>query len=155
MSILSVELTTGPRAAEIAPLLVAGNDAAIAAVLNRKDIPAYSLVTWAQFAEWAAATGVRADIEAWKTHAVRAIRAIAWTLSDGLIRGAGAIDFSKAGELAMIDALVTATLLSAADKTSLLTLATIKLSRADQLGITVTDVDIRKTIWADNGTRLI
>ncbi len=34
------ELTTGPLAVELAPLIQAGNDSAILAVLNRKDIPA-------------------------------------------------------------------------------------------------------------------
>lgn len=39
MSILTDELTIGPLAAELAPLISAGNDAGILAVLNRKDIP--------------------------------------------------------------------------------------------------------------------
>jgi hypothetical protein len=39
MTTLSDELTTGPLAAELAPLITAGEDGSILAVLNRKDIP--------------------------------------------------------------------------------------------------------------------
>jgi len=41
---LADELTTGPLAAEIAPFITSGDDGAIAAILNRKDIPALGVV---------------------------------------------------------------------------------------------------------------
>ena len=44
MSLLD-ELTTGPLAAELAPLIAAGDDGAIYAALHRKDIVADGSVT--------------------------------------------------------------------------------------------------------------
>jgi hypothetical protein len=152
---LQDELLTGSLSAEIAPHLASADDVAISAILNRKDIPVYSTVTWAQFSEWAAQTGVRADIEDWKTHASRGVRALAWTLSDGLIRGAGSIDFGSQAQVALLNGLVGAGLLSATDKDTLLVLATVYISKAEQLGISATGLDIRRAIWTDNGTRII
>ena len=40
MTTLADELTTGPLAAELAPHIAAGADGVVAAILNRKDIPA-------------------------------------------------------------------------------------------------------------------
>lgn len=45
MSMLSVELTTGPLTIEIAPLLAVSNDTAILGILNRKDIPGKKPIT--------------------------------------------------------------------------------------------------------------
>ena len=43
--ILTDELTTGPLAAELAPLIAEGNDLGVLAVLNRKDIPGKKSIT--------------------------------------------------------------------------------------------------------------
>ena len=45
MTTLYDELTTGPLAAELAPLIAEGNDGVIVAVLNRKDIPGKKSIT--------------------------------------------------------------------------------------------------------------
>lgn len=155
MSTLLAELVSGSLSAEIAPHLATADEGAIAAILNREDIPVYSVVSWADFAKWAAATGVRADIEDWKTHTNRSIKAIAWTLSDGLVRGAGAIDFGVADQVTMLNGLVAANLLSVIDKDSLLALSVVHISLAKQQNISATALDIRREIWADNGTRKI
>lgn len=146
MTILSDEIATGPLAAELAGFVTSGLDGMVAEVLNRKDIPVNGTLSWSDFSAWAAATGVRADIDDWKISANRSVRAIALTLLDGLQRGEGSIDFSLQSIQGMLNALVAFNLLSTDDKTSLLAAGSKLISRAEQLGITVTIQDVAQAL---------
>jgi hypothetical protein len=140
------ELVTGALSHEIRQFILDGNDGAICERMNRKDISVYSKIEWSDFAQWAALTGIRADIEEWKTHANRSVRSIAYTLSDGLVRGAGTIDFGQAGNVAMLNQLVGIGLISQVNVDSLLSASTQLISRAEQLGTTVTISDIAQAL---------
>jgi hypothetical protein len=156
---LSIELTTGPLSAEIAPYLAIADDAScdtIVGILNRKDISVHSKIDWATFSQWLVGTSVRADIEDWKVNANRSVRALAFSISDGIIRGTGAIDFSLAENITMASGLVALGLLSQNNADSLLALSNINISRAQQaLGADVSLYDVKVTIFNDDGTRKI
>jgi hypothetical protein len=154
---LSTELTTGPLSAEIAPYLAIADDAAcdaIVGILNRKDISVHSKIDWSTFSQWLVTTGVRADIEDWKTNANRSVRALAFSISDGIIRGTGAIDFSLAENVTMASGLVAMGLLSQTNANSLLALSNIMISIAQQaLGADVIFNDVKIAIFNSDGTR--
>ena len=155
MSTLRDELINGPLAAQIAPLLVSADDVSIAAILNNKNIPVVGTINVNEFAIWAAATGMRAAIQAQADNALSPLRSIALTLLD-LLQGnlhPESLNLGLPGNVAMLNAWVNAGLLSQENHDNLIALATNQISRAQQLGISITDVDIRREIWNDDGTR--
>jgi hypothetical protein len=153
MSILD-ELTTGPLAAEIAPFIASGDDGAIYAALHRKDIPVSGAVAVNDFAIWAASTGLRAAIQDHADNAESPLRSIALTLLD-LLQGnlAPALDFGNAANVTMLNAWVAAGALTIPQRDDLLTLSQKLISRAEQVNIPATLIDIKMEIWHDNGTR--
>lgn len=141
------ELTTGPLAAEIAPHITAGSDGAIADILNRKDIQVYSKLTVGAFADWLAVTGLRSAVEDHAANPVSPLRANALSILD-LLRGSHEyqIDFGEASKQALLQAWETNGDITLAQQQVMLTKSQAKISRADQLGITVTALDVAKAL---------
>jgi hypothetical protein len=148
------ELTTGPLAAELAPLLADGDDTAIYNVLHRADITVNGAIAVNDFAIWAASTGLRAAIADHADNIASPLRSIALTLLD-LLQGnlAPNLDFGNAANVTMLEAWVTAGALTEAQRDELLTLSQKLISRAQQAGIAATLTDIRQAIWHDDGSR--
>ena len=150
------ELTTGPLSAELAPLITIGDEVAISAVFNRKDILVYSTISTNDFAIWAASTGLRAAIQDHAENASSPLRSIALTLLD-LLTGnlERALDFGNTANVAMLEAWVTAGAITADQRNELLALSEKMISRAEQLGLEISNMTIRRAIWNDDGTRAI
>lgn len=160
MTTLLEEITTGPLSAEIAPFLQVGDGASIAyivEILNRKDINAYGKITNTAFAIWAAETGQRAVFEDESKNPISPFRSIALTLLD-LQRGGldvKHLDIGSAKNIAMINAWKQGGKMTQAQYDSLFALAAINISRAEQLGMSVSENDISRLIYNDDGTRAI
>ena len=156
MSLLS-EITTGPLAAELAPHIASGNDAAIADVLNRRDIPALGAVDRATFAMWVGATGLRAAIQDHADAVGSPLRSVSLTLLDCLQGGvANSLDMSSAQHQMMLGAWVQTGAISQAQHDELLALASHTISRAEQAGLgTVSVNDVARTVRADDGSSLV
>lgn len=143
MSQLSDELTTGPLAAELAPLIAAGDDVAILAALNRRDIPALGVIKTNPFVIWAAKTGQRAVIEDTASNSVDPLRSVGLALQD-LVRGNldQGLDFSIADTADMAAAWLAAGKMTQQNYDDLMALAATTISRTEQLGISPTENDI-------------
>lgn len=142
------ELTTGPLSSEIAQYITSGNDGAIFDILNRKDIPVNSSVNINTFAIWCASTGMRASIQDQANNVNSPLRSIALTLLD-LLQGnlnPPALDLSNSINVAMVEAWVTAGLLTSVQRDELLNLSKKLISRAEQLGIVVTIENIANAL---------
>ena len=156
MTDLKTEIQSGPLAAELAQHVAAGNDAAIADILNRRNILVTECVDRGTFAMWCGSTGLRAAIQDHAGNVASPLRAIALTLLDFLQGGvAPSIDLAKPANQMMLAAWVQAGAITAEQRTELLAMATHVISRAEQMGITITELDIRRTIWADDGSKLL
>jgi hypothetical protein len=116
------------------PSFTGQSDQAVADVLNAPtEVVVVPLVPLSVLAMWAARTGVRARIEA-GTQTASPVQGICLTLRDLFTGLTGpSLDLSSTDNLAMLDALVTAGIMSAADRTSLLALQNHPTSRALQL----------------------
>jgi hypothetical protein len=136
-------LTTGPLAVELAPLIADGNDGEISAIMNRKNIPVYGTVSANIFAIWAASTGLRATIQDHAENLNSPLRSIARTLLD-LLQGNldRALDFGNAANVAMLEAWVSAGAITITQRDELLALSEKMISRADQIGLSVSIPDI-------------
>ena len=143
MPSLLEELTTGPLATELAPLITAGADGAILAVLNRRDIETLGTIKTNPFVIWAAKTGQRAVIEDTASNPLDPLRSIALSLQD-LVRGNldQGLDFSITDTSAMADTWLAAGKMTQPMYEDLMALATVIISRAEQLGINLSENDI-------------
>lgn len=145
MTILLDELTTGPRAAELAPLIAAGEDGAILAVLNRKDISQLGRITAHDIKQYFSLIDLRIPI---KDSTTPSCRAVTLALEDFPV-----FDLTNPAVLAkfeaMLDALVAEDLIpdfTETHKQTVLYLATETLSRAEELGINPTTQDIAQAL---------
>lgn len=148
------ELTTGPLAAEIAPFIESGDDGAILAILNRKDIASPGRITAHDIKQYFSLIGVRIPI---MDSSAPSCREVTVALEDFPVF-ALTIPEVYAHFVAVLDALVAETLIpdfTETDKQTILYLASTQVSRAEQAGISVTAVDIRKELWNDDGSRRI
>jgi hypothetical protein len=128
------------------PSFTGQSDQAVADALNAPtEVVVVPLVPLSVLAMWAARTGVRARIEA-GTQTASPVQGICLTLRDLFTGLTGpSLDLSSTDNLAMLDALVTAGIMSTADRASLLALQNHPTSRALQLagwGIPVQAPDI-------------
>jgi hypothetical protein len=141
------ELTTGPLSAELAPYIASGDDSAIDKILNEKQFVVIDEISANDFAIWAASTGLRATIQDHAENPASPLRSIALTLLD-LLQGNldRALDFGNAANVAMLEAWVTATAITAAQRDELLALSEKMISRAEQLGINPTITDIAQAL---------
>ena len=152
MSMLSEELTLGPLAAELAPLIAAGEDGAILAVLNRKDISRLGKITAHDIKQYFSLIDLRIPI---KDSAAASCRAVTLALEDFPVFDLK-IPTVLAKFEAMLDALVVEDLIpdfTETHKQTILYLATETISRVEELGINPTITDIRVAIWNDDGSR--
>ena len=154
---LKDELTTGPLAAEIAPFLKTGAVDDINAILNRRDISVTGSISVNAFAMWAASTGMRAIIQEQADLTSSPLRSIALTLLD-LLHGnlnPQSLDLSNAVNLDMLATWVKAGFITAQQEADLITLSQKKISRAEQLVMSINQTDIKSAIWSDTGVRAI
>ena len=141
------EILMGPMAAELAPFVAAGDDGTVAALLNAKTIDAVRSVGRTLFVRWAAKTGMRATIQDVSVDAASPLRSSALALLD-IIQGGGdnGINFAEADNITMLSAWVSMGKLTPANRDALLALATIKISRAEVLGGTITHIDVAQAL---------
>ena len=142
MSILSNELTSGPLAAELAPLIAAGNDGAIVEVLNRKDIPAKGRLPVRNIYRYLTLVGLRVMIAEGQSDACKVAR---YALEDlqPEIDLSNPVYLDKFTEI--LDALIADTAtpdFTAGDKAALLGMGNVLISRAEQLGVAPSENDI-------------
>ena len=145
MTILSDELTTGPLATELAPLIAAGEDGAILSVLNRKDISRLGRITAHDIKQYFSLIDLRIPI---KDSTAASCRAVTLALEDFPV-----FDLTIPAVLAkfeaMLDALVAEELIpdfTETHKQTILYLATETISRAEELGINPTMQDIAQAL---------
>lgn len=130
---LVAEINTGPLATVIAPLMAAGNDGAIAALLNAPSVPVIGAISRANFAIWAAQTGMRAAIYDHARNLTSPLRSIALSLEDFLAGAAETLDFGKTANRMMLTTWVGAGACTQAQADELLQQATVQISRAQLL----------------------
>ena len=113
------------------------SDAAAAASLNDTiDRTRYSPVTSAKLLAWSASSGRIVAIKtASESHADDAVKSISLVCYTMVSRDGTEFDADNSDHIAMIDGLIAGGVLQAADKTSLLSLATENISRATELGL--------------------
>jgi len=150
--ILLYELTEGPLAAELAPLITMGDDAGIVTALNRKDIPSAGRITSHDIRQYLMLHDLLLAIEHSNTPTCiatkRALEVFPVFALD--------ISYIYAKFVQVLDGLVAETQIpdfTAQHKTELLGLAATTVSRAEQLGIYVTNKDVINVIWNADGTR--
>lgn len=144
MSLLD-ELTTGPLAAELAPLIAAGDDGAIYAALHRKDIVTDGSVTAHDIQQYLMLCDLLIPIEestaaSCKT-ATRALSLFPVFRTN--------IPEVKAKLISVLDGLVAETLIpdfTETHKATILAMAQTTVSRAEQIGVNPTIQDIAQAL---------
>ena len=149
---LLYELTQGSLAAEITPHLITADDVAIETILNRIDIPVYGLVAISDFMKWTGSSGLRAVIDDVSIDKTSPLRSIALILKDA-IGTKTPIDLSSPINQVMMAAWVTVGAITEYQQQELFNLSTRLISKAEEAGIDVTALDIRREIWNDDGSR--
>lgn len=130
------ELTTGPLAAEIATFIASGDDGAILAILNRKDIASPGRITAHDIKQYFSLIGLRIPI---MDSPAPSCREVTVALEDFPVF-ALTIPEVYAHFVAVLDALVAETLIpdfTEEHKQTILYLASTTVSRADQLDFPV------------------
>jgi hypothetical protein len=109
----------------------------ISAILSARNRPALLPVSSANLLAWAAAEGRLARISdaAADGNLPAALRSIAKAASLMLERDGTTLDLSLPDRMNLVNGLVQATILTAADKTSLVELATVNISRLQELAL--------------------
>jgi len=151
--ILLYELTEGPLADELAPLITAGDDAGIVAALNRKDISTFGKVYTADFNTWCSGHNAEylritalAKDEASPLHAAAnsLLRILSGAMGERVLNlGAPSVAY-----LVSIWPFV-----DESSRASFMSLGATTVSRAEQLGIYVTNKDVINVIWNTDGSR--
>jgi hypothetical protein len=153
---LLAELQSGPLSTEIAPHITSGNDGAIAELLNAPYSTVTGSISRSLFAIWVAETGMRGVIRDHALNPSSPLRSIAISIEDFLGGAAETLDFSKAQNVAMLAAWVAAGGCTQEQADDLISRCQVPVSRAEQImGRAVTDLDVRRVIWNDDGTRAI
>lgn len=157
LNILRSEIETGPLSESLAPLVLAGDDGAIAARLNDDDYATETgSIARSMFAIWAAQTGMRSAIRDHAQNVNSPLRSIAITLEDFLGGAADSLDFAMSENQTMLAAWVSVGGCTQEQADSLLALCQRSVSRAQQsMGEPVTELDVRRAIWNDDGSRAI
>jgi hypothetical protein len=134
MAALYDEITTGPLAAELAPLIQAGDDVSIVAALNRKDIPAKGKLSSQDIKQYLSLIGLRLPI---LDSVAPACREASLALEDfESFDLSNALILSKFTDI--LDGLVAEALIpdfTETHKATILFLANKTISRAEQLNI--------------------
>lgn len=151
MTILE-ELTTGPLAAEIAPLITSGDAQAILAVLQRKDIPSPGQISAHDIKQYFSLIGVRRKII---ENTSDSCKDVTLALEDFPLFDL-TIPEVYVKFIATLEGLVADTLVpdfTEEHKNTVLYLASKLVSREQQSGITFSLQAIQEEIWNDDGTR--
>ncbi|PWG61757.1 hypothetical protein [Sediminicurvatus halobius] len=151
MSTLSNELANDPQGLGYQTHISAGDHQSVTAIINE---PRYSTVGGRRISStellmWGAQAGRIARLEdaAANSQLGADVRSIASAALRMVQRSDTGLDLSDAQEVAMIDALVQATVFTADDKSSLEALSTADISRAEQIGLgRVTLAQIREAV---------
>jgi hypothetical protein len=141
MSTLIDELTTGPLSQEIAFDLSQGNDGAVLAVLQRKDVQRLGKITAHDIKQYLSLIDVRIPI---MESSAPACKAVTLALEDFPVFDL-TIPMVQVKFIALLDALVAEPLIpdfTEEHKATLLTIATEQISRLDEVGLNVTAQDI-------------
>lgn len=118
-----------------------GDDVADAELLNTKSRAGYTPLGSRALLAWGAANGRLSKINdaANRVSPYDALpasaRSVAMAADRMLSRSDTELDLSNAAHVALVDALVASQVLTAGDKTELLTMAATSISRADELGL--------------------
>lgn len=155
MSALKDEMLTGPLSPEIEPFLAAGDDASISGILNRADIPALGIVKSNDISAYLALCGLLLQITESKTTACKSAVLSLGTFDE--------LDYSNPEVYSLlsetIDDLVKDVLLiprfTEENKAYILAMGNKFISRCQEIDISATPIDVRREIWADDGTRLM
>lgn len=106
---------------------------------------ALGLVSCAAMSAWAASNGVRAKVEDHATNPLSTVRSIALAIRDDLTgMSEVGFDFSNPLKVQMLSALVSAGVLTSAQKDEILEMATHPAP--------VDEFTVRRVCWADDGT---
>lgn len=144
---LKNEIESGPLSASLAVYLTAGNDGAIADLLNAPYTTITGSISRALFAIWCAQTGMRSAIRDHALNVNSPLRSIAITLEDFLGGAADSLDFAMSENQTMLAAWVTAGGCTQEQADSLIALCQQSVSRAQQVvGQSVTHEDVAKTL---------
>jgi len=142
------ELTNDPAGLGYAPLVAAGSHNAIAAALNEPRYDALGSVPITPMLEWIAAYGIMARLRAAAAGSDAQIASIA-EVALMLVSNPNipALDLSRPRVQTMLDALMQAGVIPQDAYAEVLALATIRTSRAHQLGLgTVTADDVSRAM---------
>lgn len=147
MTALYDELTTGPLAEQIAPLIAAGDDEGIAVLLNTRDISAPGNLAVHDIKKYISLIGLRLPILDSQADSCRQFnlaledfKESGFDLGDPMIAG-------KVGQV--LDALVAETSVTnftEEHKATILSLANKQISRAEQLGIRADQSTVSKAL---------
>jgi hypothetical protein len=151
---LQTELTEGPLVAELAPLIAEADDVGILAVLNRVDIVVPGNLRVHDVKQYLSLISLRLPI---LDSSVQSFREFNLALEDFDVGGfdlftpmiLGKItqvldDMVSDGSIKEFTKEIKLTLLSLGNKT---------ISRAEQIGLSISEIDIRMELWNDDGTR--
>ena len=134
---LKTEITTDPTHLGYAAFVASGEDWRIADLLNSKSQSLPRPVPLAKILVWGAQTGVRKAIEAAANNASSPVQGIALATIDllrgGLVSALDVTDPAIGGTGGMLDALVSAGVMTADQKAQLVALNALPTSRAEVL----------------------
>lgn len=154
---LKTEITTGPLATEIAPLVAAGNDGQIAAILNDKRYTRTERVLLRDIVRYLLDNGVwltivdkAADVAA--SQAKSAARVFVEVQKMGFVES---LDMSRSSSQGMLAALVSAGVMTAEHQTAITNMGVVPASRAEVLGVTITTTDVARAVRNDDGSSKI
>lgn len=104
---------------------------------------------------WAAATGMRAIIEDHANDPTSPLRSSALALKDLLVGDAsGGLDLGRSEVQTMMEVWGQNGALSAADRAALVAIGQKPITRGERDGFAdLGEIDVRKALWADDGTR--
>jgi len=151
------EMTIGPLAPKVAPWITLADDGQIATIFNREDIMVVGTLPVNVFAGWASSTGTRAKIQDISVKVDDPLRDSALTVLDllqGNLQSAG-IDMTNVDINSAFDKWEAAGIITAEERAELVTLSLTAISRAQQIDMPISNIDVRQEIWADDGTRLM
>lgn len=141
------EILNGPLAATLAPLVLAQDYVSISAILNAQNVTINVPVAVEAFVLGAADTGIRATIQDKAADVSSPLRSSALSLLD-LCQGSWdkVLDFSNPPNQTMMEAWVAAGAMTSEQEAQLLALATTNISRAQQIGIQATPLDVERVL---------
>lgn len=144
---LKTEIETGPLAAELAPFIAAGNDGAIAGVLNehRGSTKLLSRLVSARavLGEYPGGPMAGAAVLDKLEAASGTISAVKWVMS--YLKSDG-IDIGSPATQGMLDQLAASGVITSDEATKLKSLGLVPASRADILDATITHIDVAKAL---------